>query len=64
MTTTPEISPIESLFRKQVLRDPKIKNAYLLVHSDKTGLHLNLAEGTGENGKPNPNQPNYMASAI
>ena len=62
MTITPEISPIETLFRKQVLKDPKVKNAYLLVHSDKTGLHLNLAEGPGDNGKPRPNQPNYMAS--
>lgn len=57
-----EISPIEVLFRKQVRNDPKAKNAYLLVHSDKTGLHINLSEGAGDNGKPSPQQPNYMAS--
>lgn len=57
-----EISPIEALFREQVRKDKKIKNAYLLVHSNKTGLHLNLAEGPGENDKPIPQQPVYMAS--
>lgn len=57
-----KISPIESLFRRQVKRDSRVKNAYLLVHSDKTGLHLNLSEGAGDNGKPTPQQPNYMAS--
>jgi D-alanyl-D-alanine carboxypeptidase len=62
MTNRTENSAIEILFRKQVRKDPKIKNAYLLVHSDKSGLHLNLAEGAGENGKPSPQQPVYMAS--
>lgn len=57
-----EISAIETFFREQVHKDKKVKNAYLLVHSDKTGLHLNLAEGAGENDKPNPGQPVYMAS--
>jgi len=56
------ISSIEVLFRKQVRKDSKVKNAYLLVHSDKTGLHINLSEGAGDNGKPTPQQPNYMAS--
>ncbi len=55
-------SKIEALFRKQVRKDPKVKNAYLLVHSDKMNIHLNLAEGSGENFKPVPEQPNYMAS--
>lgn len=57
-----EASAIEALFRKTVRKDPKVINAYLLVHSDKSGLHVNLAEGTGENGEPMPEQPNYMAS--
>ena len=57
-----EISPIEAFFRKKVRTDNKILNAYLLVHSNKSGLHLNLAEGPGENDKPNPQQPVYMAS--
>ena len=55
-------SPVEVLFRRQVRKDPKVRNAYLLVHSDKTGLHINLSEGEGDNGKPTPQQPNYMAS--
>ena len=62
MNHNAEISPIEVLFRSQVRKDPMVRNAYLLVHSDKTGLHVNLAEGAGENGKPTPEQPNYMAS--
>jgi D-alanyl-D-alanine carboxypeptidase len=62
MNHNAEKSAIEVLFRKQVRRDQKVKNAYLLVQSEKTGLHLNLAEGPGENGKPTPQQPVYMAS--
>lgn len=62
MSCNAEISPIETLFREEVLRDKKLRNAFLLVHSDKTGLHLNLAEGEGEKTKPNPQQPVYMAS--
>jgi D-alanyl-D-alanine carboxypeptidase len=62
MTHNKEISSIEDLFRKQVKKDARIKNAYLLVHSNRTGLHVNISEGPGENGKPDPRQPNYMAS--
>lgn len=62
MNHNAEASAIEALFRKQVRKDPRVRNAYLLVHSDRTGLHINLAEGPGENGKPTPQQPNYMAS--
>ena len=62
MDHSAETSPIETVFRKQVRKDPRVKNAYLLVHSEKTGLHINLAEGPGEDGKPNPQQPNYMTS--
>ena len=62
MNHSSKTSPIEVLFRKQVRKDPKVKNAYLLVHSGKTGLHINLSEGVGDKGKPTPQQPNYMAS--
>lgn len=62
MPDNTEITEIEALFRKQVRKDKNVTNAYLLVHSEKTGLHLNLAEGPGENGKPSPEQPVYMAS--
>lgn len=62
MNHNTEMTPIEVLFRNQVRKDPKVRNAFLLVHSDKAGLHFNFAEGPGDNGKPNPGQPNYMAS--
>jgi D-alanyl-D-alanine carboxypeptidase len=55
-------SKIEMLFRKQVQNDKKVKNAYLLVHSDKLNIHLNIAEGETENIKANPEQPNHLAS--
>jgi D-alanyl-D-alanine carboxypeptidase len=51
---------IESSFRNQVRKDKKVRNAYLLVHSDKLGIHLNIAEG--KTGKENPEQPNHLAS--
>ena len=53
---------IENAFRKKVKKDPKINNAYLLVHSDKLGLHLNIAEGSTDDMPADPRQPNYMAS--
>ena len=39
---------IESSFRNQVRNDKKVKNAYLLVHSEKLGVDLNIAEGKTE----------------
>jgi D-alanyl-D-alanine carboxypeptidase len=53
---------IESLFRKTVKSDPKVKNAFLLVHSDKADVHISLAEGNTGGMQPAPQQPNYMAS--
>jgi len=53
---------IENIFRNKVRKDSKIENAYLLVHSDKLGLHMNVAEGSTGNINANPQQPNYMAS--
>ncbi len=53
---------IEDMFRKQVRKDSKVKNAYLLVHSEKLNLHMNIAEGATGNITANPQQPNYMAS--
>lgn len=57
-----DATPIEVLFRRRVRNDPKVRNAYLLVHSDRAGLHINVAEGLGDSGPPTPQQPNYMAS--
>ena len=53
---------IEKLFRNTVQKDRKIHNAYLLVHSDKLGIHLNVAEGSTNNIPANENQPYYIAS--
>ncbi len=53
---------IENSFKKIVQKDSKIKNAYLLVHSEKAGIHINIAHGSTGNMPANPKQPNYMAS--
>lgn len=54
--------PIESLFRKQVENDPKVKNAFLLVHCVPLGVDLRLAASGQQGCEPDPLQPNYMAS--
>ncbi len=53
---------IESLFRAKVRKDSKVKNAFLLVHSKASGIHINIAEGTTGKIPSSPQQPNYMAS--
>ena len=60
--STEKKAQIEALFRKQVEKDSKVENAYLLVHSDKLNLHLNIAAGSTGEVPANPQQPNYMAS--
>ncbi|PWN06535.1 serine hydrolase domain-containing protein [Rhodohalobacter mucosus] len=53
---------IERFFRKTAKKDARVKNAFLLVHSEKANLHINLAEGTTGDIPSTPQQPNYMAS--
>jgi len=53
---------IEDMFRNQVRKDSKVKNAYLLIHSQKFDVHMNIAEGSTGNIPASPQQPNYMAS--
>lgn len=53
---------IEHMFRNQVRKDSKVKNAYLLVHSHKFDFHMNIAEGSTGDMPANPQQANYMAS--
>lgn len=53
---------IESKFRQQVQKDKKVKNAYLLVHSEKLGIEINIAEGKTEEIQANPKQANHLAS--
>ncbi len=52
------LSNIEHNFRSQVKNDESAKNSYLLVHSDKLRVNLNLAEGM----MANPKQSNHLAS--
>ena len=60
--TTDIQARIESSFRAQVQKDNKVKNAYLLVYSEKLGVDLNLAEGMTDDIKANTQQPNHLAS--
>ncbi len=53
---------IESTFRQQVQKDKKVRNAYLLVHSEKLGIDLNIAEGRTGDIPAHPAQPNHLAS--
>jgi D-alanyl-D-alanine carboxypeptidase len=39
-----------------------VKNAYLLVQSDKLGVNLNIAEGRTGDFEAHPQQPNHLAS--
>ncbi|MCH1627047.1 serine hydrolase domain-containing protein [Ferdinandcohnia quinoae] len=55
-------SKMENHFRKMVRKDDKIHNAYLLVHSEKHGIHLNLAVGSSEGVDAHPEQPFLIAS--
>jgi hypothetical protein len=52
------LSRMEGYFRQKVRKDPNLRNAYLLVHSDRLGIHLNLAEGA----QADPQQPYFVAS--
>lgn len=49
-------------FRKAVQKDENITNAYLLVHSGKHGIHLNVAEGKTGDYTARPEQPFFVAS--
>jgi D-alanyl-D-alanine carboxypeptidase len=67
MNTTKATEKITASFRKLVSSDKKIHNAYLLVHSDRSGFHLDLGEGKTETSssdvvQSHPGQPVYMAS--
>lgn len=58
---------ITEQFRRLAQTDEKIHNAYLLVHSDRSGLHLKLAQGesetvAGERVPAHAEQPVFMAS--
>jgi D-alanyl-D-alanine carboxypeptidase len=62
MTNEMALQKIENNFLKKVRSDKSIKNAFLLVHSEKLGIDLNLAEGSTNGIPASPEQPHYMAS--
>jgi len=53
---------IESAFRQQFKNDTSLENCYLLVHSEKTGIDINIAEGKTGEFEANPKQANHLAS--
>ncbi len=53
---------IESKFRQQVQNDKRVKNAYLLVNSQKLGVDINISEGMTGDIQANPKQANHLAS--
>jgi D-alanyl-D-alanine carboxypeptidase len=55
-------SLITEHFAKIVQKDRKIHNAYLLIHSEKLGIHLNMAEGSTGSRPTNVQQPYFTAS--
>jgi len=56
------VSRIEKSFRKQVKNDKTVKNAFLLVSSDKLNIDIKIAEGKTGHIEANPQQPNHLAS--
>lgn len=55
-------STIEAAFRRQVQGDRNVKNAYLLVKSDRRDVELRVAEGTTGETPANVRQPIHMTS--
>lgn len=53
---------IAATFRRQVQNDKRVRNAYLLVRSDKLGIDLNLAEGQTGEVPAHPQQACHLAS--
>ncbi len=53
---------LENNFKQQIKKDKNIKNALMLIHSDKYNIHLNMAEGMTEGVKSNSMQPFHIAS--
>lgn len=56
------LEELENRFRKRVQKDKKIQNAYLLIHSEKHGIHLKLAEGQTKDVPAHPDQLYFISS--
>ncbi|XMB66953.1 serine hydrolase [Mycoplasmatota bacterium zrk1] len=53
---------LRNYFKNRVKKDKKIHNAYVLVHSEKYGIDIKLAEGTMGDQNVDPQQPIFIAS--
>ena len=53
---------IKLSFSSIALNNSKVKNAYLLVYSEKLGVNINIAEGKTGKIPANPKQANHLAS--
>ncbi len=53
---------ILSSFKRLVQKDKNVRNAYLLVHSEKHDIDLRIAEGVTDGSRADIHQPNYLAS--
>ena len=62
MNRTDVVSRIETKFRQQAQKDDRVRNGYLLVHSDRLGIDLRVAEGTTRGVDAHVEQPLYLAS--
>lgn len=62
MNSTEAQARIETSFRNQARKDPKVRNAYLLVHSDRLGVDLRIAEGRTGDTPANIRQAVHLAS--
>jgi D-alanyl-D-alanine carboxypeptidase len=62
MVRNEAVRRIEESFRRQVQKDQKIRNAYLLVNSEKLDIDINIAEGKTGDIEASPEQPNHLAS--
>jgi len=62
MNRTEAQSRIAKLFDSTVRKDRLIRNAHLLVHSERLGIHLTLAEGSGNGTPAHQDQPYFVAS--
>jgi len=62
MTSNDIQNNIENAFRTQVRKDKRVRNAYLLVDSDKLDISMNLAEGKTGDLPASTAQPLHLAS--
>jgi CubicO group peptidase (beta-lactamase class C family) len=62
MTREHTRSLVEERFTRQFDADPTLLNAYLLIHSERHGIHWTMARGRTDGVPANPEQPYHTAS--